>query len=85
MIKNVCNELFQTIANVVSKSYLLKLMTGEKVVVGKSQINAPIRSEFAESFIEGCDPTLDVSSIPKFLLIQFQSLHNKLIHCMSKQ
>ena len=38
-------------------------MTGQKVRVEKPQINVPTLIEFAESFIDGCDPELDVFSL----------------------
>ena len=38
-------------------------MTGQKVRAEKWQINVPTIIEFAESFIDGCDPELDVSSL----------------------
>ena len=38
-------------------------MAGQKVRVEKSQINIPTLIEFAKSFIDGCDPEPDVSSI----------------------
>ena len=40
-------------------------MAGQKVRAEKSQINVPTLNEFAESFIDGCDPKLDVSSLPE--------------------
>ena len=38
-------------------------MAEQKVRVEKSQINVPTLIEFAKSFIDGCDPEPDVSSI----------------------
>ena len=38
-------------------------MAGQKVRVEKLQTNVPTLTEFAESFIDGCDPELDVSSL----------------------
>ena len=38
-------------------------MTGQKVRAEKWQINVPTIIAFAESFIDGCDPELDVSSL----------------------
>ena len=38
-------------------------MTGQKVRAEKSPINVPTHIEFAESFIDDCDPELDVSSL----------------------
>ena len=61
--KKVRNELFETIADIVTKSCFVELMTGQKVRAGKSQINIPTLLEFAESFIDGSDPELDVSSL----------------------
>ena len=40
-------------------------MAGQKVRAEKSQINVPTLNEFAESFIDGCDPKLDVLSLPE--------------------
>ena len=61
--KKVCSELFESIADIVPKSCFVELMAGQKVRVEKSQINVPTLTEFAESFIDGCDPELDVSSL----------------------
>ena len=63
MIKKVRNELFEAIADVVPKSCFVELMTGQKVRAEKCQINVPTIIEFPESFIDGCDPELDVSSL----------------------
>ena len=38
-------------------------MTGQKVRAEKSQINVSTLIEFAESFIDGSDPELDLSSL----------------------
>ena len=61
--KKVRSELFEAIADIVPKSYFVELMAGQKVRVEKLQINVPTLTEFAESFIDGCDPELDVSSL----------------------
>ena len=61
--KKVRSELFEAIADIVPKSCFVELMAGRKVRVEKSQINVPTLNEFAESFIDGCDPELDVSSL----------------------
>ena len=63
MIKKIGNELFEAIADIVPKSCFVELMSGQKVRAEKSQINDPTLIEFAESFIDGCDPELDVSSL----------------------
>ena len=59
----VRNELFEAIADIVPKSCFVELMTGQKVRAENWQINVPTIIEFAESFIDGCDPELDVSSL----------------------
>ena len=43
-------------------------MTGQKVRAGKSQINIPTLLEFEESFIDGCDPELDASSLTELFV-----------------
>ena len=53
MIKKIGNELFEAIADIVPKSCFVE----------KSEINVPTLIEFAESFTDGCDPELDVSSL----------------------
>ena len=63
MIKKVRNELFEAIAGIVRKSCFVELMTGQNVIVEKSQNNVPTPIEISESFIDGCDPQLDVSSL----------------------
>ena len=63
MIKKVRNKLFGAIADIVPKLCFVELMTGQKVSAEKSQIHAPTLIEFAESFNDGCDPELDVSSL----------------------
>ena len=61
--KKVRSELFEAIADIGPKSCFVELMAGQKIRVEKSQINVPTLTEFAESFIDGCDPELDVSSL----------------------
>ena len=65
-------------------------MAGQKVRVEKSQINLPTLTEFTESFIYGCYPSLMFPALLnpvllKFLMIQFHLPHNKLIQYKSKQ
>ena len=59
------STLFEAIADIVSRSCFVELMAGQKVRAEKPQINVPTLNEFAESFIDGCDPKLDVSSLPE--------------------
>ena len=51
-------------AYIAPKSCFVELMTEQKVRLEKSQINAP-KSFIAETFINGCDLELDVSSLTK--------------------
>ena len=66
--KKVRNELFEAIADIIPKSCFVELITGQKVRVEKSQINVPTFITFAESFIDGCDPKRDVSSLTEIFV-----------------
>ena len=85
MTKKVRNELFEAIADIVPNSCFAELMTGQNVRSEESQINVPTLIGFSNSFIDDCDPELDVSSITECLLIQFHSMYSKLIQYTSKQ
>ena len=61
--KKVRSELFEALADIVSKSCFAERMAGQKVRAEKSQINVPTLTEFAESFIDGCGTELDVSNL----------------------
>ena len=61
-------------------------MTGQKVRAEKWQINVPTIIEFTESFIDGCDPELDVSSLTEmfadsilFIAQQINSIYQQTI------
>ena len=60
-------------------------MTGQKVRAEKWQINVPTIIEFAESFIDGCDPELDVSSLTEMFADSISLTAHKLIQYTSKQ
>ena len=82
--KKVRNELFEAIAHIVPKSCFIELMTGQKVRAEKSQINIPTLIEFAESFIDGCDPELDVSSLTE-MFVDSNSLTAQQINSIYQQ
>ena len=58
--KIVRQELLERISNVVPKSCFVELMTVKKNRDSGPEINAPTILDFAESFIDSCDPELDV-------------------------
>ena len=68
MTKKVRNELFEAIADIVPNSCFAELMTGQNVRSEESQINVPTLTGFSNSFIDDCDPELDVSSITEMFV-----------------
>ena len=61
--KIVRQELLERISNVVPKSCFVELMTVKKNRDSGPEINAPTILDFAESFIDSCDPELDVADL----------------------
>ena len=83
--KKVRDELFEAIADIVPKSCFVELMTGQKVRAEKSQIKLPTLIEFAESFIDGCDPELDVSSLTEMFAHSVSLTSQQIIQYTSKK
>ena len=65
--KIVCQELLERISNVVPKSCFVELMTVKKNRDSGPEINVPTILDFAESFINSCDPELDAAELKKSL------------------
>ena len=84
MIKKVRNELFEAIAHIVPKACFVELITGQNVRAEKSQINILTLIEFAESFIDDCDPELDVSSLTE-MFVNSISLTSQQINSIYQQ
>ena len=84
--KIVRQELLERISNVVPKSCFVELMTGKKNRDTSPEINVPTFLDFAESFIDSCNPELDVADLTEIfagsLLItgeQVKTIYNQTV------
>ena len=84
--KIVLQKLLERVSNVVPKSCFVELMTGKKNRDTSPEINVPTFLDFAESFIDSCNPELDIADLTEIfagsLLItgeQVKTIYNQTV------